>query len=148
MLKITKKIEYALMALRHMRERPKGELTTAREICDKYGAPFDTTAKVLQLLNAKGVVRSIQGVKGGYELDKPLNTISYRDLEVIIEGRTSALSCLSERSKCELIESCNIISPVQRLEFKLNEFLEKLSIEEVLFNQSDLAPPLIEVNSQ
>jgi len=39
MLKITRKVEYALIALRHMQEKEKDELTNAKEIAEQYGMP-------------------------------------------------------------------------------------------------------------
>ena len=58
MLKITKKVEYALIVLKYMGEHPFGELHSAREICDKFKLPFDTTAKVMQSMNNKGLLNS------------------------------------------------------------------------------------------
>ena len=52
MLKITKKVEYALISLKFIwEEKSRGELTTAREICSKFNLPFDTTSKVMQAMN-------------------------------------------------------------------------------------------------
>ena len=51
MLKINKKTEYALMALKFIGERENGALVTVREICDVLKTPFDTTAKVMQAMN-------------------------------------------------------------------------------------------------
>ena len=66
MLKINKKVEYALIALKLMLEKEQGELTTAREVSDKFHTPFDTTAKVMQMMNSARMLESVKGVKGGY----------------------------------------------------------------------------------
>ena len=134
MLKITKKVEYALIVLKYMRELPLGELHTTREICDKFHLPFDTTAKVMQSMNHQGLLKSLQGIKGGYVLNADLEKINFLGLVEIIEGRIPELFCeTSKGGFCHLTESCNIVAPVNRLNKKVRKFLSLLSVEELLF---------------
>ncbi len=131
MLKISKKVEYALIALKFISCKKENELTSAREICEKFDTPFDTTAKVMQLMNNHGVLNSIQGVKGGYALSKDLSKISYIQLTKIIEGKSSLLGC-EGKANCSRKKSCNIMGPIQELNNKLTKYLDKISLEELL----------------
>jgi len=133
MLKITKKVEYALIVLKYMGENPRGDFHSAREICDQFKIPFDTTAKVMQSLNNREILTSLQGANGGYQLAKDLSKITFLELEEIIEGKNRDFFCQSEKGLCHLHPSCNIISPVDRLNRKVKTFLSDLSIEELLF---------------
>ena len=63
MIKINKKVEYALMVLKLMSDRDETELTSAREVCEMFKTPFDTTSKVMQIMNNAGILSSVQGVK-------------------------------------------------------------------------------------
>ncbi|MBC97661.1 MAG: transcriptional regulator [Halobacteriovoraceae bacterium] len=144
MIKINKKIEYALMALKYMSQRcanAKGEeqtleLTSAREICDKFHTPFDTTAKVLQLMNNQGILISTKGIKGGYSLAVPLSHVTFGQLAEIIEGKNKTGSfCQSAKGRCDLYENCNIVTPIDLLSKKVNEYLSSLSLEELLLNE-------------
>ena len=47
MLKITKKVEYALIAVRHLQEN-KDKLVPVAEISSSYGIPREVLAKTLQ----------------------------------------------------------------------------------------------------
>lgn len=132
MLKINKKVEYALMALKHLASRPD-QSSTVREICDLYGCPFDTTSKVLQALGASNIVKSSQGIKGGYTLIVELDGLNYLQIEKIIEGKTSTVACLSEK-KCELASKCIIISPIQKLERQVHDFLQDLKLSDLLLS--------------
>lgn len=142
MLKINKKVEYALMALKHLsneNNRKMAEnncehtLISAREICDQYGTPFDTVAKVMQVMNAHDLLKSVKGIKGGYYLNKNLNQISYMQLVRMIEGKEEiGRICQSPKGMCELFDKCNIVTPVEQLNKKLNSFLETLTIQELL----------------
>lgn len=133
MLKINKKVEYALMALRHMASKDQSDLTSAREICERYGAPFDTTSKILQQLANAHIVQSIQGVKGGYTLKMDLNELSFVRLCEIVEKKNFFLSCIGPSGRpCELISTCNIKSPLDVLNYKLRSFFDNLTIAELL----------------
>lgn len=140
MLKINKKVEYALMALKFMADKAhattaeQGQtLTSAREICDEFNTPFDTTAKVMQLMNNQDILKSVKGIKGGYSLNKNLNEITYMELVRLIEGREHlGRVCEGKQGTCELFGKCNIATPVEKLNRKLNQFLETLTLEDLL----------------
>lgn len=133
MLKINKKVEYALMALKYIADSDQTRLISAREICDEFATPFDTTAKVMQVMNNHGILKSVKGIKGGYSLLRPLHDISYMELVMMIEGKEElGKACISTKGKCELFDKCNIISPVEQLNQKLNSYLMTLSLEELL----------------
>ena len=72
MLRINKKVEYAMMVLKFLADKPHDELVTARDICNKFSTPFDSTAKVMQKLNSAKILNSVKGIKGGYSLKKNL----------------------------------------------------------------------------
>ena len=65
MLKITKKTEYALIAIRHIEEN--NELVSSNEIANKYGIPRELMAKTLQLIAKAGYLKAVKGSKGGYK---------------------------------------------------------------------------------
>ena len=68
MLQLSKKVEYGLIALRHMAMKPIGNVVTTKELANEYDLPYELLAKIMQKLVRGGVVRSLQGVKGGYTL--------------------------------------------------------------------------------
>jgi Rrf2 family protein len=133
-LKINRKVEYGLVALKHMQGKPKGDLTSVREICDAYKTPFDPLAHVLRILNSKGVLKSEQGAHGGYRLMEDLENISLAQFIKMIEGQLAWTDCArhEEDCKCSMLESCNIITPMHEFNGRLISFLESISIAEVL----------------
>lgn len=130
-MRINKKVEYALMSLKEMACLPAGELTSAREICDRFKIPFDTTAKVMQAMNSAGILCSVKGTKGGYLLARSLESISYMDLVRLIEGRESEHFCENSKGQCDLYHQCNISAPIEALNHKLNQFLDSLTLKEL-----------------
>ena len=108
-------------------------LVSAREICDAFETPFDTTAKVMQVMNNHDILKSVKGIKGGYSLNKNLSDITYMELVQMIEGRFDiGRVCSNHKGTCDLIGKCNISTPVENLNKKLNSFLENLTLAELL----------------
>ncbi|MEZ4871759.1 MAG: Rrf2 family transcriptional regulator [Bdellovibrionales bacterium] len=132
MNKINRKVEYALMALKLMMEKTPGELTAVKTLCEALGTPFDPTAKVLQALVHAEVLRSVQGPQGGYQIVKDLRKVSFYELNEIVMGPVEVIKCLKTSSPCELVDTCNIQSPLRVLNIRLIEFYKSISLHEIL----------------
>ena len=81
MLKISKKADYALMALQHIASVQFGDVTPGRvvntkEIAEEYHIPLELLAKVLQALSKNGLIESHNGPKGGYLLARNAGQIT------------------------------------------------------------------------
>ncbi len=137
MIKINRRVEYALMVLKLMKEKDAADLTTAREVCDRFETPFDTTAKVMQLMNTSGILHSHKGVKGGYTLARDLSQISYMELVELIEGKSFMMDC--HEGPCDLLHKCNISQPIKRLNDYLINIFNALSLNELLSEDNLLA---------
>jgi Rrf2 family nitric oxide-sensitive transcriptional repressor len=124
MLKLHKKVEYGLIALKYMQQKPAENLTTAKEISDLFHIPFDATARVLQLLSLADWLTSEQGAHGGYRLGKKsLKELSLFELIETIEGKQGVVKCVKEMEECPIQGTCNVITPMQRLNESLQSFL-------------------------
>lgn len=120
------------MALRLITQRPPASLTTAKEVSDQMHISFEGTARVLQALSARGLLKAEYGVGGGYSLARPLATVSLHDLTEMLEGNTILTKCLTKDEPCETHATCNITSPITNLNKKIQEFYKSVSLEEVL----------------
>ena len=69
------------MALKIMAEKRADELTSAKDVVDSTGSPFDATARVLQLMAQHGILRSEHGAHGGYSLVRDLTNVSLHELQ-------------------------------------------------------------------
>ncbi|MGE0528424.1 MAG: Rrf2 family transcriptional regulator [Bdellovibrionales bacterium] len=131
MNRLNRKVEYALMALKVMSQKRAGELTSAKEVTDQTGCPFDATARVLQQMAQKGILRSEHGAHGGYLLIRDLARVSVAELMEVLLGPMGVVKCLLS-DECGLRPTCNIISPVSVLNRKLVEFYQDLTVGELL----------------
>jgi Rrf2 family nitric oxide-sensitive transcriptional repressor len=130
--RLNRKVEYALMALKVMAAKRPGELTSAKDVVEQTGCPFDATARVMQQMVQKEILRSEQGAHGGYVLIRDLGKISLFELSEVILGKMAVAKCLHDNDSCELVGTCNIMSPVSTLNRKLSEFYQGISVGELL----------------
>jgi Rrf2 family transcriptional regulator, nitric oxide-sensitive transcriptional repressor len=134
-LKVNRKVEYGLVALKHMFGKPKGQLTSVREICDHFGTPFDPVAHVMRILNSGGLVKSEQGAHGGYRLQDNVLTVTFSDFIEMIEGHPLAFTdCLREEDdcRCTMMDRCNIVTPMHHLHDRLRGFLRSIKLGDLL----------------
>jgi Rrf2 family nitric oxide-sensitive transcriptional repressor len=133
MFKINRKLEYALMALKYMDAKHPGELTSVKEICDRHKAPFDVTARVLQVLSQQGIVKAEHGSHGGYQIIKDLAKMSLLELTEVILGPVQFADCLHEDAAgCAMTADCNVISPIMHLNERLKHLYTDISIRELI----------------
>ena len=133
MLKINRKIEYALIALKHMSRKAPGQLTSSKEICDIYHTPFDPMSRVLQIMAQHEVLRAEQGAHGGYQILKDLSKVSIGDLSDMIIGPIQIANCFhGDYSHCSLTHSCSVIGPMLNLNERINQFFNNIKVSELI----------------
>ncbi len=137
MVKMNRKLEYSLIALKHMSQKQLGTLTTVKEVSELYGIPFDATARVMQLMTQKGWLKSEQGAFGGYKVMRDLSKLTFLDLIDTIEGSAHIARCLHVNNPCDLWVKCNITSSIKALNQRLNNFYQRISLQEILLGDSD-----------
>ena len=128
MLKITKKTEYALIAISHIQSN--GILVSSKDIAEKYSIPKELMAKVLQLIAKAGYIKAIKGPNGGYQSDVKLDDISLKEFIESIEGPLGLIDC-QITEECTQINFCNIKKPIKRINDNLLNFLDKISLMEI-----------------
>lgn len=130
MLKITRKVEYALIALRHMQLKHSEELTSTKEIATRYGVPQQLLAKTLQHMARDGIIEAVQGSAGGYRIAINLDQISMKDFFERLEGPLGMMDCYFD-SDCIQMGACNIRVPIQRINDNMRNLFSQMSVQEV-----------------
>ena len=115
MLKLTKKADYGLMALKYLAEHPETPALSAKDIADAYGIPAQLLAKILQRLTKTGLLRSHAGMNGGYALAREARQISAFEVIHAIDGPFFITSCTKGAKGCDLTPSCTIKEPLARV---------------------------------
>jgi len=128
MLKLSKKADYGLIAVKHLAEKSRGASSSAKEIASAYGMPTELVAKILQKLAKNGLLASQLGTNGGYALARPASQISAFEVIRAIEGPLFITSCLTDRRECGQMTRCTVREPLQRVNETLVKALSAVSI--------------------
>jgi Rrf2 family protein len=130
MLKLTKKADYGLIAMRHLTSvRPRS--ASAKEIADHYGLPAPVLAKILQMLVRGGYLASEHGSNGGYRLSRPPEEITAFDIVRTIDGPIFLTSCFTENGDCEHHKKCSIRDPLRRIHEGIISLLTKMTMADL-----------------
>ena len=105
MLKLTKRADYGLIALKHLAES-EVPAASAKEIADACHLPHEALAKILQRLVKTGFLSSQQGTNGGYALARSAVQISALEVIQAIDGDVFLTSCSTARKGCVQHENC------------------------------------------
>lgn len=126
MLKLTKKADYSLIALRHL--ALAGErAVSAKEIGETYHIPLPILSKVLQKLGKSGFLLSVQGTNGGYKLARDPNLISVLEVIRVVDGPVILTACFTH-DKCDQSGQCTVKEPLRKVHEGILRLLEGITI--------------------
>ena len=130
MFKITRKLEYALIALRYIQGQSEDKVVSAKEISGVYRIPLQLLAKILQELAKHDILEAIQGAHGGYRLKKSLDEMNLTELIKILEGPIGIMDC-SIDTNCVQLDICNIRKPINRVNDAIISMFDNLTLSEI-----------------
>jgi Rrf2 family protein len=130
-LKLTKKADYGLIAMRHLAEHSAQGAASAKDIADLYAIPAEALAKILQRLARQKLLVSQQGTNGGYVLARDPRSISALEVIRAIEGPVFITACSSDHTDCNTVARCTIKEPLRKVSRSIEEVLERLTIWEL-----------------
>lgn len=139
MLRLTKKADYGLMALKFLAEHADQASLSARDIAEAYHIPPQLLAKILQRLAKVGILRSHAGMSGGYSLIRNAREISAFEVIHAIDGPLFITSCGTSDSSCDLTDSCTIKEPLARVNDSISGLLRSISIADLAEPSADSA---------
>ena len=130
MLKLTKKADYGLIAMRHLAQNTDHGSVSAKDLADAYGIPQEALAKILQRLAKAGLLKSMHGTRGGYTLSRSPQSISALEVIVAIDGPLFMTSCFSDRN-CEQTDRCTVREPLRKVGESIQQVLSRLTISQM-----------------
>jgi len=130
-LKLTKKADYGLMAMKHLAERAQDGACSAKDVAEAYGIPQEALAKILQRLVKAGLLHSQHGMNGGYTLARDAGQISAFEVIRAIDGPLFITSCITVRGECGQSDRCTIREPLRRVNESIEQVLRRIKISEM-----------------
>ena len=130
-MKLSKKADYGLIALKHLAMHNGHGSSSAADIAEVYRISTPLMAKVLQKLAKAGLVAARHGSSGGYTLARAAKDISALDAIRAIEGPLFITSCVTSRGECDVTTTCSIREPLRRVNDSILDVLAKVRISQM-----------------
>ncbi len=152
MLSLTRKTDYALIALTRLAsealgaepggsEQP-GQPVSAREIAEQFDLPLPLTMNVLKRLHGAGLIVSTRGVRGGYCLARDPRQVKLTEVIEAIEGPVRVAVCChdggaeaAERDgdcTCAITATCPITHAVRQLNEEIYQFIAGYTLADLV----------------
>lgn len=130
-MRLTKLTDYGIVLLTYVARRPEGRIHNVPDLAAEAHLPLPTVSKVLKMLQRGGLLVSHRGIKGGYELARPADSITLADILVALDGPIALTDCSSEKGACQLTQLCPARSNLQRVNDAVLGALENINLAEM-----------------
>lgn len=122
--------DYGTIVLTTMAKAPERTQSVA-EIVSLTGLPVPSVSKLLKRFIREGLVQSLRGAKGGYQLARPPDEISTAQIIKAIDGPLGLTQCSAESGLCSHQLRCQVHSHWHRVNRIVLEALEQLSLQQM-----------------
>ena len=135
MLCLSRKVDYALISLAYLAER-SDRVSSAREIAQVCQLPMALLMNILKTLHQRGMLRSVRGAAGGYEIASDLNALSLFDLCAMLDKHEQPARKLA------------LHGPAQALQYRLGRFMREVSVADLVLPGHRIDVPLERVGTK
>jgi len=116
------------------------DIAQQEEISEKY------LSQLVIPLRASGLIYSLRGFQGGYQLSKSPSQISIKDIVQALEGNISPVECVKNPSICSKADDCSVRDIWGNLYKKIHETLDSVSLKDLL-ESKELKEKLVETKT-
>jgi Rrf2 family transcriptional regulator, iron-sulfur cluster assembly transcription factor len=122
---------YAIQALTHLAGQPSGKLVGARDMASKLEIPMPFLWKILRKLGQKKLVRSFKGVRGGYQLARPAETIYVSEILAAGRGVNQLGGCILGLGQCDARKPCPLHTQWEDLRLQIEARLKSTTLADL-----------------
>lgn len=134
-MNISTRGRYGLRALADMTIHAVNGPVALRVIAERQNLSESYLEQVFSSLRKAGIVRSVRGAQGGYELNRPANEISVGEILRALEGPITPVYCVDDSSpgsECEMEKTCLTRPFWEELRNVVNRFLDETTLQDVI----------------
>lgn len=129
----SKACEYGIRATIYIAQQSLNESRSSlKDISKEINSPEAFTAKILQMLVRKGIITSVKGATGGFDIEvKHLKKIKLMDIVIAIDGSVNEKICVLGLNRCSEIHPCPVHNKYKFIKKDLLSMLQNTSLTEM-----------------
>lgn len=131
-MKLTKESEYCLIALTYLSRQSPEKILQMAQVAEAIDVPKPFLSKIFVKLVRQKVLKSYRGTIRGYQLSKPPEDISIKEVLEIIEGPDVFKRCVFSTDRCPENNKCILHDHWQRsVRSNTLEMVKQLSLKQL-----------------
>ena len=134
-MKLSTKGKYGLYAMFYLAQH-EGSGPQPLKAVAEIGVPEDYLEQLLGNLRRAGLVTTVRGAQGGYQLAKAPEAITVGDIIDATEGPLSISECISDEGCCHRSGECRTRRVWEYLSNIINGLLQSISLRDMLEQDS------------
>ena len=134
-MKLSTKGKYGLYAMFYLAQH-EGSGPQPLKAVAEIGVPEDYLEQLLGNLRRAGLVTTVRGAQGGYQLAKAPEHITVGDIIDATEGPLSISECISDEGCCHRSGECRTRRVWEYLSNSINGLLQSISLRDMLEQDS------------
>lgn len=133
-MKLSTKGRYGLRALIDLALYSETEAVPLSSIAARQGISESYLEQLFGRLRKAGLITSIRGAQGGYQLARPAAEISAGDILRALEGNLDAVECsgLQEEPDCEEADLCVMKIVWQKINESITKAVDKIMMDQLV----------------
>ena len=130
---VSTKGRYALRVMVYLALHGEQTHTPLKEIAESEGISQKYLESIMTLLSKGGLVDAVHGKGGGYRLNRSPAEYTVGSILKLTEGSLAPVSCTTQGpSACARSECCQLGSMWEKLDRKIDEFFEGITLANLL----------------
>lgn len=134
MFQISSKIDYGLLIMLDLARRP-GLVQPLSPLAKHLGVSSSYLSQIAKSLHKKGLIKSREGVKGGYYLARPAEKIEVLEILEALSGKMKVRCAHGEAKACPHFKQCGLKSAWPILLDDIKQSLSKRSLASLLLKK-------------
>ncbi len=130
-MKLSTRGKYGLYAMYYLALH-EGEGPQTLQSISTVGVPKQYLEQLLGNLRRAGLVSTVRGAQGGYQIAERPQNISLRDIIDSVEGPIELSECASAQESCRKSGTCPVRWVWQRVTDSINHELDKIKLSDML----------------
>lgn len=148
-MKVSAQEEYGLRCLLQLALAcQKGESLTLAQIAEREGISVANAGKLLWILNKAGLVQSVRGTKGGYNLARPASEIHLSEIIRVLDDDEVQGHCKSYTGVmdvCVHTSDCGIRSVIVNLHEIVQKALSEITLAQLIGTEKGVGETLHQI---
>ncbi len=108
-MRLSSLADYAIVMMSAVARHCGHARLNAAQVADETGLPLPTVQKLVSKLSQAGLLRSVRGAGGGFQLARPPAAVTLAEIIEAIEGPIAMTSCVdNDRPDCCLEGNCKV----------------------------------------